>query len=285
MVPPEARCLATLPPSLEVLSLFENRSIRSPSPESLNWLYSGSDLRCSQIRVLDGLAGRAHNLKHLSISFMSDAFECFKFPADALPNLLSLAITSERYLKPNDEKVRALLRQAARAVRKLPKLQILELWNCEKGHAAILRYEAACTGLLSHTCVLTWRSSWSSAKSTIGTRVMEAWEDTAVNASHQLIFKLDPLPPGPYIQYGSILHHLKLRDFILDPVSAMQARVGLDTENQPEVPVWKESVPYSPGRKATHVDLVGGGDDKKKTEDEIEVLGSAPYPRRRQGNR
>lgn len=284
--PPQDKLLGgNLPSSLEVLSLFEDRSIRSPSPGSLNWIY-GDLVSCySQIRVLGGLAGRADNLKHLSVSFMSDAIDCFKFPADAFPNLLSLAITSKD-LKPDDGKVRKILLQAAIAVRKLPKLQIMELWNCKKGRAAILRYEAAHTGLLSHTCELTWRSSWASTKSTIGTGVMKAWEETAQKASSQLIFTLEPLPPDPYTKYGAILHHLKLRDFILDPISAMQARVGLDAENQPEVQVWKESLPYAPGQKTTVVDLVGGGDNTK-TQDEIEVLGSVPArrPRRRRGKR
>ncbi|KAL2290906.1 hypothetical protein FJTKL_14845 [Diaporthe vaccinii] len=236
-----------LPSSLESLSLFEDISSKSPEVEEVGEVYGTDAFRSSSIQVLDGLAGRAVNLKHLSVSFLSDAMNCFKFPAGALPNLQSLAITSQEHLQPNDWKVRRILLDAATAVTKLPKLQIMELWNCEKGHAAILRYEAAET-VRSRTCELTWRSSWYSTKSTIGAEVIEAWEHAAHESSRQLTFVLDPLPPAPYSHYGAILRHLKLRDYILDPVTAMQVRVGIDEEDQPEVPVWRASVPYSPLR-------------------------------------
>lgn len=236
-----------LPPSLESLSLFEDTSSKSPEAEEVSEVYGTDTFRLSRIQVLDGLAGRAVNLKHLSVSFLSDAMECFKFPAGGLPNLQSLAITSQEHLQPTDSKVKRILLDAATAVTKLPKLQIMELWNCENGHAAILRYEATET-VRSRTCELTWRSSWYSTQSTIGADVTEAWEHAAHESSRQLTFVLDPLPPGPYSHYGAILRHLKLRDYILDPVTAMQVRVGIDEEGQAEVPVWRVSVPYSPLR-------------------------------------
>jgi hypothetical protein len=233
-----------LPSSLETLSLFEDTTSKSPNVKELD------DIRSSRIRVLDGLAGQAVNLKHLSISFLSDTKDCFKFRANALPNLQSLAITSKEHLQPIDSKVNSILLDAAKAVTKLPKLQIMELWNCENGHAAIFRYEAGDT-VRSRTCKLTWRSSW---HSTIGDEVIKVWEHTAYQVSCELIIALDPLPADAYSHYGTILRHLKLRDFILDPVSAMQIRVGIDTESQPEVPTWRASIPYSPMRSASHQD-------------------------------
>lgn len=132
-----------LPSTLEILSLFEDTSSKSPEAEDVSGVYGTDEFRFSRIRVLHGLAGRAVNLKHLSVSFMSDAMDCFKFPADALPNLQSLALTSREHLQPTDGKVRRILLDAATTVTKLPKLQIMELWNYGKGHAAIFRYEAA----------------------------------------------------------------------------------------------------------------------------------------------
>jgi hypothetical protein len=231
----------SLPSSLECLSLFEEHSSRSfaNTRHVYNW-------RASRIRVLDGLAGRGLNLKHISISFLSDAMDCLKFRDNSFPNLQSLAITSQEHLQPTDVvKVREILLVAAAAVRRLPKLQIMELWTCEKGHAAIFRYEATET-MPSGTCEITWRCSWHPMQSTLGARVMATWGYTAQSASRQLTLTLDPLPDDLYDEYGAILRHLKLRDFILDPVSAMQAQVGTVAEGQPEVPAWKASIPYSP---------------------------------------
>lgn len=208
-------------------------------------LYGSDDFQSSRIQILDGLAGRAVHLKHLSVSFLSDAMDCFKFPANALPNLQSLAMTSQDYLQPTtgDWKVEKLLEEAAIAVTKLPKLQIMELWNCENGHAAIFRYEAT---ERPRTCELIWRSSWYATESTMGANMMKAWEHTAHALSRQLTLTLDPLPPDPYLQNAAILRHLKLRDLILDPVSAMQVKVGTDAEGQPEVSAWRASKPYLP---------------------------------------
>lgn len=241
----------SLPSSLESLSLFQDTSSKSPGLDEMSEIYKRDMSPSSRLQVLDGLAGRAANLKHLSVSFLSDARDCFKFPAGALPNLQSLAITSQEHLQPTDWKVRRILLDAAIAVTKLPKLQIMELWNCENGHAAILRYEATET-LRSGTCELTWRSSWYSTESTIGDDVIEVWEHAVHKTSRQLNFRLDPLPTGSYSHYGAILRHLRLRDFILDPVSAMQVRVGIDEESQPEVPAWRASIPYTPLRSANH---------------------------------
>lgn len=237
-----------LPPSLERVSLFEETSSKSPGYGVVDAAYRPDMVPSSRIRVLEGLAGQADNLKHLSVAFLSDAMSCFKFPAGALPNLQSLAVTSQGYLVPTEWKVRRILLAAATAVTKLPRLQIMELWNCENEHAAILRYETG-GALQSRTCQLTWRSSWHLTKSTIED-VIPVWERAALKASRQLNFVQDPLPSGEYYQYGAILRHLKLRDFILDPVSSMQARVGIDEEGAPEVPPWRPSVPYSPARSA-----------------------------------
>jgi hypothetical protein len=192
-------------------------------------------------RVLSGLAWRHRQLKHISVSFLSGAMECLDFPVDGFPSLQSLALTAREHLQPADvRKLRMVLRAAAEAVAKLPALQIMELWTCERGHAAIFRYEAS-EAMQSGTCEITWRSSWHTRRSTLGTKVIKAWEDTAYRASLRPTVILDPLPDDGYDKYGAILRHLKLRDFILHPISTMQAQVGTGAEGKPEVPVWKPS--------------------------------------------
>ncbi|KAI3391329.1 hypothetical protein diail_7520 [Diaporthe ilicicola] len=233
----------SLPSSMESLSLFEDSSSRHS-------LFHGPQKIRLRFEVLQGLKGRAANIKHLSISFWSDAIDCLKFPPDTFPNLESVAMTSEKHLKPDSFLVRELLINAARAAMEMPKLQIMELWNCENGHAAVFRYESTGTAQ-SSACRLTWGSSWYCPKSMIGERVLKAWARVAhKNASRQLTFVLDPLPTGSYAHYGAILHRLKLRNLIFDPTSTMQVRAGIEEEGQPEVPAWRRSTPYSPVRSS-----------------------------------
>lgn len=228
-----------LPPSLESLHIFEDFNA------AIHGRTHTETPRRSGIQVLKGLVSSAPNLKHLSVSFFSDAMDCLKLPAGIFANLESIALTSQVYLRPETGPPNRLLYKAANAAMKMPKLQIMELWNCANGHADILRYESVGTAS-SSACRLTWRSSWCCMKSTLEKRVVEAWEEVAsTNASRELIVETYPLPPGSYSQYGAMLHHLKLRNSILDPISGMQVRVGTGEEDQREATVWRSATPDS----------------------------------------
>ncbi|ROW02405.1 hypothetical protein VMCG_06077 [Cytospora schulzeri] len=204
-----------LPSPLESLHIFEDFNIAIHGQKHVG------KPRRSGIQVLKGLADSAPNIKHLSVSFLSDAMDCFEPPFGTFPSLESIALTSQGSLQRDPALLNQLLYKAAIAAMKMPKLQIMELWNCANGHADIIRYESTGTAE-SSACKLTWRSSWRE-KSTLKKRVIEAWEEVAsTNASRELSVEKDPLPKGCYSEYGAILHHLKLRDSILHPISAMQ---------------------------------------------------------------
>lgn len=227
--------VAHLPSSLESLHLMEDIDLCIYGEKLLKIP------RQSNILVLKALAISVPHLKHLSISFLSDANECLSFSAGSFPNLESVAFTSQHYLQPSGGKLDDLLHKAATAAMEMPNLQIMELWNCIDGHAAIFRYESRSTAKTTAS-TLTWRCSWQGWNSVVGGSVIEAWSQVAAtNADRRLQFKVEPLrdEASKYAQYGGVLHHLKLRESILDGISEMQVRVGAGTEDETPVAVWK----------------------------------------------
>lgn len=232
---------SSVPSPLETLSLFEDFS------EEMNGEDAVNEPRPSRTKILQWVANSAVNIKHLSVSFMSDAKDCLELPAHTFPNLESLALTSQHWLEPTQKNTEKLFYLAASAALKMPKLQIMEIWTCGGGHAAVLRYEATGTAETS-ACRLTWRCSWVPEEPVAWDGVIEAWSHVAdTNASRMLRFKEDKLPHGEerYLKYGAIMHQLKLRNLILDRTSVMQVRMGTGAENEPEVEAWRPSVPDS----------------------------------------
>lgn len=114
--------------------------------------------------MFQSLAKSIVNFKHLLVSFLSDAKTCSTFPAGALRNLKLLALTSQLCLESTEQFTNYLLNLAARAAMEMPKLQIMELWNCAALYTAVFRYEATGTPE-SSACRLTWRRSWVSRAS------------------------------------------------------------------------------------------------------------------------
>lgn len=222
-----------LPSTLESLHIFEDFNV------AIHGSTHSDTSALSGIQVLKGLASSVPNLKHLSVSFLSDAIDCFEVSVGTFPRLESIACTSQSYLQRNPVLVNKLLYKAAKAAMRMPELQIMEVWNCEDGYADILRYESTGTAE-SSACRLTWRSSWCNMKSMVIKCVVEAWEKVAsTNASRLLIVEMDPLPHASYTEYGAVIHHLKLRNSILNPISAMQVRVGTGEEDKLGVTAWE----------------------------------------------
>lgn len=235
--------VSRLPSSLQSLHLFEDFS------STMHGAEPSSRPRPSRIQILKGLAAAAPSVKHLAVSFLSDAMECLDTPDNAwFPNLESIALTSQTHFRPKSPaNLNDVLHKAALAASTMPKLQIMEIWNCENGYAAIFRYEAMGPATPS-ACRLTWGCSWHPAAS-MQSRVVKAWGNVAsMMASRGLLVDntQDPLPPGPYDLYGRILGQLKLRNRILDPISLMQARIGVEREGEVDIPMWKPTTPYVP---------------------------------------
>lgn len=256
-------------PSLESIHLFEDALTLIPRRQTTTRPDPTKQYRPNMLLCV---AQSAPNIKHLSVSFLSDAHDCLEITTEdayahksnlairrirrflpsvkGFPNLESVALTSQHHLRPMATSLNDLLHRAAAAAMKMPRLQIMELWNCGDGHAAVFRYEATGTAESSAARV-TWRCSWDHySTSHIQARVIEAWREVASTHTGRRLAPLviDPLPRGSYAHCGEVLHHLKLRKSILDPTSYMQARVGAEGEHEPEVTAWKSSTPWTLSR-------------------------------------
>lgn len=149
-----------LPRSLESLHIFEDFNIAIHGRDVTN------EPRTFGIQVLKCLAVSAPNLRHLSVSFLSDAMDCFELSDGTSSNLELIALTSSAYLQPNPALLNELLYKAAITAMKMSELQIMELSNCSNGHADIIRYESEGTAE-SSAYRLTWRSSWCRRRSAL----------------------------------------------------------------------------------------------------------------------
>ena len=130
------------------------------------------------------LAERSRRLEQLSASFMFDALCFFRACQTGWvwAELRSLALTSRTL--DQRERVRTgitgvipraaglMLCDAARAVKSMPKLKIMEIWNGGAGHACLFRYQ------IEHDAArLTWKAApyfplWTTMLSKFGRRLL-----------------------------------------------------------------------------------------------------------------
>ncbi|KAF3059703.1 hypothetical protein GL218_04678 [Daldinia childiae] len=165
--------LALLPPTLERFSVFEDFSedIHASSRELRNF------------RIVRSLLSASRNFVELDVSFIIDAEQFFrrflpKFkrtPVDLTwQNLQGLTLTSWTLLNPLKEQGRLddLLWCVARAVLKMPKLEMMEIWACSQKSAGIFRYTRSCM----EVCI---EMEESENTHTLPERVMKVWQAVA----------------------------------------------------------------------------------------------------------
>ncbi|KAH6854567.1 hypothetical protein B0I37DRAFT_422169 [Chaetomium sp. MPI-CAGE-AT-0009] len=111
-------------------------------------------------------------LEHLAASFIVDARYFFEIePSWAWPNLTSLALTSTLLVPGEDStEIEAVLRAAAAAAMKMPRLETMEIWNGRRGLAALFKYQALRD---LRKAVITWRGTWELA---IEPSTIRAWK-------------------------------------------------------------------------------------------------------------
>lgn len=169
---------AMLPSRLTHLQLFEDFEIQLHGKED------AERPRHSRIELLPTLAVSTPHLRHLAVSFPTDAIDCFglrdvyfggsAIPDDRtylFPHLEHVILTSQEHLHPNSghSKTNALLRAAAAVALKMPKLGVMELWNCGQGQACLFRYDSTAASS-EHVGLVTWRSNWGGPKQRLGHR-------------------------------------------------------------------------------------------------------------------
>jgi hypothetical protein len=225
---------AALPNSLKRLSLF------AAARETFQ---KQSAMPAANPDTAKSLATLSQNLQQLSISFLVDAEDFFRslyWPTSDKggkgsgelhrleyepywEHLTSLALTSkifimqETSLSLSTSRINDLLFAAAMTAEKMPKLEVMEIWNGDKGQAGIFRYVST----LKSTEIV-WQGTQHLA---LSEQVLTAWREVALkNARHKLSVRVIPILLTRIEGSACVLDYLRLRKQVIHEVSAWQAQ-------------------------------------------------------------
>ncbi|KAE9576630.1 hypothetical protein CGCF415_v000541 [Colletotrichum fructicola] len=201
---------------LSKLTIFEN----------FNEAYTVSFPSCPAIRVPSPvvshkLASASVQLTELSASFKVNA-SCFFWASKRYSlewrNLTRLALTARALTGDEDfEDISSMLRNAAGAALKMPKLETMELWNGRQGVAMLFRYQKARDG---QSAVITVRGTLELA---LGSAVTEAWEAVALRHRHgRVVVQSSLIKPNVIRSHGDAIRQLGLSVEVIRPVSLRQ---------------------------------------------------------------
>lgn len=115
--------------------------------------------RTLSVQLTRALAEASLGLQHLSVAFMTDARLFWSVRRDWVwEHLQTLALTSQD-LKPRNDpnKIKHVLYSAAKAIKNMPKLRTMELWNGGRDHAALFRYKIDRD---RRQAKILWRANW-----------------------------------------------------------------------------------------------------------------------------
>ncbi|KAK3934920.1 hypothetical protein QBC46DRAFT_324280 [Diplogelasinospora grovesii] len=216
----ECLILQSLPNTLRTLHVFE---------DSNKLLHSQHPPKAPNMSLGRALSRSSRFLETLSVAFLVDAEDFLTefwptkpLPTNVLPweNLRRLALTS-RLLHPSRMArgdLGNLLVAAGRAASFMPKLVSMEIWNGGEGNACIFRYRNA-AGERPRIILST---NWGSHVE-LDYDVIQCWANMPRHGQH-LIAEVIPLPLRRNVMrtYAHIIHHLKLRYDVLDPISHYQ---------------------------------------------------------------
>ncbi|KAJ3939007.1 uncharacterized protein N0V96_011121 [Colletotrichum fioriniae] len=224
-------------PSVQVVTKFLMRraNTRNLYPDSLNHIIKSlprlKEIHFERWRLCSVGAERRWLqgcllVEHLALCFIVDADD-FLNNAPNFPELKTLTLTAEIFLGVggnSDEaverrmKIKTLLLLAALAACRMPKLELLEIWNGRNGQVSIFRYKVD-SGLAE----ITWKSTQDDV--VVDDDIVKAWEATArVHARDDLRSSIIRLPDGQYTYYGSVLPHLESNEHFIHEVSAAQMK-------------------------------------------------------------
>ncbi|PNP77721.1 hypothetical protein FNYG_08802 [Fusarium nygamai] len=208
--------------SLCKLTIFENFD------ESYTKIYRTPGIRLPAIRVPSQdvslkLARTSQHLEMLSASFMVDAREFFLAPqihdSWTWGKLTSLTLTSNVLTgDANPLNVNKMLLNAAATALRMPRLQIMELWNGRKGVAMLFRYQRARED--GQTAIITIRGT---SELALETAVVEAWDMVAYRHCHSNVaIQTSSIDPNGIRSHGDAICQLGLLTEVARPVSLRQ---------------------------------------------------------------
>jgi hypothetical protein len=177
-------------------------------------------IRPPSARVNGRLAAASLDLQHLSAAFMADArlFWDAVQPDWVWPSLLTLSLTSQDLIPREDRTdISEMLRRGAEAVKKMPRLQTMELWNSSQGNAAVFRYRSSRPGVAPR---IEWRSNWRFA---LQRGVIAAWQSVPTDL-HDLEVQYEFVNSALVQNHGEAVAALELQLEVACPVSIEEIR-------------------------------------------------------------
>ncbi|RMJ11709.1 hypothetical protein CDV36_008670 [Fusarium kuroshium] len=207
-----------LPTSVKTLSLYG---------DTVDIFHEWSSKEVITVDLANYLRNYGRHLENISISFLIDAKDFFR-PfwttqsgcTTSWENLKTLSLTCRAFKSHSTHRINGLLCAAANAAMKMPKLQLLELWDGTRGRTSVFRYRVADTTVVE----VTWLSTHILD---IDQKVIDAWTHVAMAQGRPDIrVSTLELDPDKIHSAGAVLQSLNLREQILHPVS--EYRIGLE---------------------------------------------------------
>ncbi|KAM0563174.1 hypothetical protein ACHAPJ_000890 [Fusarium lateritium] len=200
----------SLPPSIKTLTLY--------GETSYVFNFWSAD-KVNTAALANALQQYGKHLENLSVSHLIDAKDFFGMHPDNMTesfpewkHLKTLSLTSEILTTNTEQDINNLLRAAARAVQKMPNLQLLELWNGKEKQACVFRYRVAAS-----VSEITWLGTH---VDTLDRQVIEAWNETSMACGRSdLRASASRLNSEEIVSAGTVLRYLDLRNQIMHPVS------------------------------------------------------------------
>ncbi|KAF4982355.1 hypothetical protein FZEAL_2007 [Fusarium zealandicum] len=165
------------------------------------------------------------SIEHLAVSFIVDAKDCFdafcQYPeSERWQSLAKLSLTSTLLKsKASPEKANDLLLVAASAARRMPRLQIMELWYARGDQAFLFRCSVSQYGFMEIFCKGTWDL-------TMRPDVVAAWAGVSLRRTGSDLQVREPehLDPSLVKSHGDAIHRLGLTVQVVHPISLRQIR-------------------------------------------------------------
>ena len=197
------------------LTIFEN--FNESYPEKY---FESPAIRVPNLAVSRKLAQASLHLTTLSASFMADAEYFFAALQQkwTWEKLHTLALTSGIFTDDVDTlAVNKLLRAAAAAALKMPRLDRMELWNGRRGVAMLFRYQRARDG---QSVTITIRGT---SELALGTATTQAWDMVAHRHGHgSVVTNISSIDPDSIRCHGDAIRQLELSTQVVRPVSLRQ---------------------------------------------------------------
>jgi hypothetical protein len=207
-----------LPPSVKRLSLYG---------ETSQVFHTWESKEAVVVSMAKSMRQYTKDLEHLSISHLIDAKEFLRpfWSANSdkatrsLPdwkNLKTLSLTSDIFNTGTKKDINNLLCAAARAAKKIPNLQKLELWNGEEERACVFCYRAEDT-----VGEITWRGTH---VKTLDNEVVRVWGLASTNNNRPDIRESSgTIKKKDVVSSKQVLKYLSSKDQVLHPISSYRA--------------------------------------------------------------